>query len=372
MLEYTHVKNFKTLADTDFPLTALNVFSGLNGMGKSSLIQTLLLLRQSYEQQTLLKDGLILNGNYIELGVGKDIFSIDSEDETIEFLLKWQERPEIDQFVFSYQSDANLLPFQSKKTVEDCIAFFSLNLFNDHFGYLSAERLGPRTQHELSEYHVKNKGILGNHGEYTVHYIAMHGSRPLAIPALQHHRAHNNTLLANIEAWMSELSPGLKIQATSHPKFNSATLHYAFLQGNDRTAYFKPQNVGFGLSYILPVITLILSAQPGDLLIIENPESHLHPAGQSLMGRLCALAAQAEVQLIVESHSDHFLNGIRVAVKQQMIPPEQVSLFFLQRSADTQIHASEVISPKIDSAGRIDQWPVGFFDEWDNQLEQLL
>ena len=71
-------------------------------------------------------------------------------------------------------------------------------------------------------------------------------------------------------------------------------------------------------------------------------------------------------------HSDHFLNGSRVAVKRRVISPDQVGLFFLQRSTEATRHVSEVLSPEIDQAGRIDHWPAGFFDEWDNQLEQLL
>ncbi|MEL6723328.1 MAG: DUF3696 domain-containing protein [Pseudomonadota bacterium] len=369
MLEYLHIKNFKTLADAGFPLARLNVFSGLNGMGKSSVIQALLLLRQSYERHTLIQQGLLLNDDYAELGLGKDIFYSDSQDDTISFILRWQSRSSADQFVFTYQTDTNLLPIETCNLSGD---LSELSLFCDGFSYLSAERLGPRHHHRLSSHHVKNLNTLGIQGEYTVHYIAVHGVKPLSIPGLQHANAINASLLANLEAWMAELSPGLKIRATVHTELNTAALEYAFIQGNDRTDFFKPQNVGFGLSYILPVVTQILSAKPGDLLIIENPESHLHPAGQSLLGRLCVLAAASGVQLIIESHSDHFLNGIRVAVKQRVISPDQVSLFFLQRAMEAAQHVSEVLSPEIDQAGRIDHWPADFFDEWDNQLEQLL
>ncbi len=369
MLEYLHIKNFKTLADAGFPLAHLNVFSGLNGMGKSSVIQALLLLRQSYERHTLIQQGLMLNDDYAELGLGKDIFHADSQDDTISFVLRWQSRPSADQFVFTYQADTNLLPIETYNLSGD---LSELSLFCDGFSYLSAERLGPRHHHRLSSHHVKNLNTLGIQGEYTVHYIAVHGVKPLSIPGLQHTNAINHSLSANLEAWMAELSPGLNIRATVHTEFNTAVLEYAFIQGNDRTDFFKPQNVGFGLSYILPVVTQVLSAKPGDLLIIENPESHLHPAGQSLLGKLCSLAAANGVQLIIESHSDHFLNGIRVAVKQDMILSDQVSVFFLQRAMETNQHASEVLSPEIDQTGRIDHWPAGFFDEWDHQLEQLL
>nr|WP_246551787.1 DUF3696 domain-containing protein [Geobacter hydrogenophilus] len=171
---------------------------------------------------------------------------------------------------------------------------------------------------------------------------------------------------------MSELSPGVQVHAILQPHLNSASLGYKFIQGKDVTADFKPQNVGFGLTFVLPVVTALLRAKPGDLLIIENPEAHLHPAGQTIIGRMCALAAANGVQLFVESHSDHFLNGIRVAVRQNLVSAELISLFFLERDSDGSTHATTVRNPSINHQGRIDFWPAGFFDEWDRQLENLL
>jgi len=369
MIEYIGIKRFKTLLDVSFPLKQLNVFSGLNGMGKSSLIQALLLLRQSHERSTLKSKGLLLNGDYVQLGTGADALSINSEVESISFILKWQEREESIKFEFKYDYNSDLLPIQNDN---NNIELEGLDLFDNNFRYLSADRVGPKSHHLLSEYHIRDLKSLGNHGEYTVHFIAVNGSNELPVTELDHENSNSPSLISNIEAWMSELAPGIKVKAQALLQLNTATLSYAFVQGKETTSDFKPQNVGFGLSYVLPVITSILSAKKGDLLIIENPESHLHPAGQAIMGRLCALAANNGIQLIIESHSDHFLNGIRVSVKEKNISPEEVGLFFLQRSVDSEVHASDVIYPKIDLEGKIDQWPAGFFDEWDNLLDRLL
>lgn len=369
MIKFINIKNFKTLLNANFPLGSLNLFSGLNGMGKSTLVQSLLLLRQSHEKNTLNKKGLLLNGDYVSVGTGKDALSSFSEQEEIIFTVKWEEFDQPSRFEFNYQHDSDLLPLREFKVEE---SLEKLSLFNSNFQYLSADRLSPRSHHQLSEFHIRDLKSLGHHGEFTVHFIAVHGSKDLDIKALKHPNAVSATLLANIEAWMSDITPGLKIKAVAHPQFNSASLSYAFNQGKDTTEEFKPQNVGFGLSYVLPVVTSILSASQGDLLVIENPESHLHPAGQSLMGRLCAIAAKNGVQLIVESHSDHFLNGIRVAVKKQYIDADDVKVFFLQRDINSSIHSSEVIYPNIDDQGRIDYWPDGFFDQWDKELDNLL
>ena len=84
-----------------------------------------------------------------------------------------------------------------------------------------------------------------------------------------------------------------------------------------------------------------------------------------------ARAASCGIQVIVESHSDHILNGIRVAVRQKIIAPDQVYLYYLSRPADTDRFTSEVISPRLDKDGYIDTWPEGFFDEWEKGLEKL-
>ena len=128
-------ENFKTLLEAEFPLTSLNIFSGLNGMGKSSLIQTLLLLRQSFERNTLQDKGLLLNGDYVNLGMGADVLSADSENSQIKFLIKWQKESGRE-YLFQEAPESDLLPLVTS------INFKSPNkksLFNRNFQYLSAD-----------------------------------------------------------------------------------------------------------------------------------------------------------------------------------------------------------------------------------------
>ena len=107
-------------------------------------------------------------------------------------------------------------------------------------------------------------------------------------------------------------------------------------------------------------------------MLIENPEAHLHPKGQFMMGELIARAASAGIQVIVETHSDHVLNGIRVAVHDKVINPDSLKIHFFSRLEEAGRMKSKVESPVIDKNGRLDQWPEGFFDEWDKSLERLL
>ncbi len=370
MLKFIRIQRFKSLNDAQFPLAALNLFSGLNGMGKSSLIQTLLLLRQSFEKNTLPNKGLLLKGDYVSLGTGQDVFAENAEEETIKFTMNWDKKSP-SQFSFLYESKSDLQPLDRKTFNAESALFEEKSLFTKKFQYLSADRISPKSSYDASDYSINDLNSLGNHGEYTAHYIAEYGSLQLPIPALKHPEAPSSGLLDNLNKWMAEISPGIRIHAKLQPAMNVVSLNYAFQQGNDITADFKPQNVGFGLTFVLPVLTAILRATPGDLVIIENPEAHLHPAGQSLIGRLCSIAAKNGVQLFVETHSDHFLNGVRVAVREGMIPASEVKVFYLEKG-DTSVHEALVVNPEIDENGRIDLWPEGFFDENDRLLEKLL
>jgi predicted ATPase len=119
---------------------------------------------------------------------------------------------------------------------------------------------------------------------------------------------------------------------------------------------------------VLPIVVAALSANAGDLLLIENPEVHLHPAGQALMGRFLAEIGAGGIQVLVETHSDHVLNGIRRAVKGKVIEPENVALHFF-RPRDTT--GEQVTTPMLDAAGNIDRWPDGFFDQFDKDINHF-
>jgi predicted ATPase len=367
MLEFIRIQRFKSLNDISFPLSSLNLFSGLNGMGKSSLIQTMLLLRQSFENNTLINKGLLLKGDYVNVGVGQDILTEHAEIETIEFILSWTNKQPL-HFVFKYAGKSDLQP-----TLNDSIKIdpVIMSLFNKNFQYLAADRISPKSIYEISDYYINDLNSIGNHGEYSVHYLAEYGLKPIAIKSLCHEKAASLNLIENLDKWMSEISPGIRIHAELQSVMNSAFLSYAFEQGEEMTADFKPQNVGFGLTFVLPVMIALLRSKANDMIIIENPEAHLHPGGQAILGKLCAIAAQNGVQLFIETHSDHFLNGVRVAVKENIVSNDRVKLFFLERSV-TQPHSVTLVSPEIDKDGRISVWPQGFFDEGDKQLEKLL
>ncbi|MCA9209850.1 MAG: DUF3696 domain-containing protein, partial [Planctomycetales bacterium] len=115
--------------------------------------------------------------------------------------------------------------------------------------------------------------------------------------------------------------------------------------------------------------TACLAAQPDTLLLVENPKAQLHPRGQSTIGRLLALTAASGVQVVIETHSDHVLNGIRLAVKDGLLRPDATRLHFFSRKMG---EASEYETPVVGPDGRLSYWPAGFFDQWERSLDRLL
>ena len=103
--------------------------------------------------------------------------------------------------------------------------------------------------------------------------------------------------------------------------------------------------------------------------MIENPEVHLHPAGQTAMGVFLSEVAAAGVQVVIETHSDHVLNGIRRAVKSRMLASGDVALHFFQPRLEGETQEGpQVQSPVVDANGNIDSWPDGFFDQFDRDM----
>ncbi len=223
----------------------------------------------------------------------------------------------------------------------------------------------------MSDYLVRQQKQLGPSGEYTAYFLSLFGDDLIPNTTLSHPSAASLALRDQVEAWLREISPGARIHPTARLDMDLVGLHYSFNMGTQISNMYRATNVGFGITYILPVIVAMLASPAGTLLLIENPEAHLHPKGQACMGDLLARAANAGVQVVVETHSDHVLNGIRLAVRHGRLGPDHARLHFFRRPEGGG-QANEVVSPRIDYNGRIAPWPNDFFDQWDKSLEALL
>lgn len=268
MIRLLRLRNFKCFEDQALSFGSLTLLTGLNGTGKSSVIQALLVLRQSYEQG-LLPGGLVLNGDLTNIGTAEDALFRRAKGKEIGFDVELADGTR-GAWCFAYDREGDRLQHTSRLHLIDN-GIYSASIFNNKFQYLQAERIGPRRFFEMDDFVVRQQRQIGIRGEYTAHFLSLFGS---------------------------------------------------------------------------------------------------DPKGQAQIGELLARAASCGIQIVAETHSDHILNGIRLAVYRGMLTPDDVQLHFFQRPAPE--GKVQVVSPRIDCDGRIDRWPDGFFDQWDKALEALL
>jgi predicted ATPase len=181
-------------------------------------------------------------------------------------------------------------------------------------------------------------------------------------------------LFSQVVAWEREISSGVNIVVKDNGILGYE-LKYQYSTTGGKTDEFNASNVGFGLSYVMPVIVAILSAPKDAILFIENPEAHLHPKGQAKLAELICLAAQAGMQIVIETHSDHIVNGILVQCKnfelaQKGIAKNNVKILYFGEKDERQ--ASTIEEIKILERGKIDQQPTGFFDQIQNDLKIIM
>lgn len=365
MIRSLHLINFKPFASQFLEFRPLTLLSGLNSTGKSSVLQSLLLLRQSYQQGLLPNKGLALNGDLIRIGTAQDaLFEGAGKEDSISFTVIWQNSIE-GIWCFNYDREVDVLNLAS---TPNSLKVYQSSLFSNKFHYLQAERIGPRPFSEMSDFQVRQRRQLGTRGEYTAHFLSINERQAIPNSSLSHSEAKSLDLIDQVEAWMGEVSPGTRLKIAPKPDVDLMSFQYSYGDSNP----YRATNVGFGITYTLPIIVAVLASPPGTLILIENPEAHLHPKGQAKMGELLALAASCGVQVVIETHSDHVLNGIRLAVHGGKLNPKDVQLHYFQRKNKKGQAFTDVVSPHMDRNGRIDRWPEGFFDEWDKSLEALL
>jgi predicted ATPase len=131
-------------------------------------------------------------------------------------------------------------------------------------------------------------------------------------------------------------------------------------------------DVGFGVSQVLPVITALYAIPEGEILLIEQPELHLHPLAQSALADLMLeVAHERNIQLIVESHSEHILRRFQRRTAEGAYPaaaPERLKLYFATRQQGASVMNPVEITPY----GQIKNWPEHFFGDVSGDLENMM
>ena len=379
MLTKLIVENFKAHKYTEIELGKLTMFTGANNSGKSSLVQALLLLRQS-EMVSRLSEGLDLNNILCSIGSGNDALSRFSSEGRIRFGL-WDDAYGSLNFEFKVDEQNFDDSFLSKLEYDEGAKDenrIRVSLFNINFQYVSAFREGGNSQFDGDTYLAnKLKQVSKNNGkgELVAHFLHLYGAEDVD-PAMVAVDTKDNSLLTQTIYWEKKISTGITIEAKKGEESNKYKIVYGIEATTERRGIdnLQASNVGFGVSCSLPIIVALLSAKPGALIIIENPEAHLHPAGQAEIAKLIVLAARNGAQVLVETHSDHILSGVQLACKDYGvntdtgINPEDVKMHFFSQSHFGYAKSESI---KLNSSGILDAQPSGFFDQMEIDVRKL-
>lgn len=364
MITQLKLMRFKRFEQLELSIKPLTVLTGANGVGKTSVVHALLLAHQA----ALLSTARVLQLNDVDslqLGSARDLIHRQSGSDSTEIWVT--DEHTLMHWTFAAPEEEPSGHYEIKQRPTQCVGALS-EASQQAFVYLSAERLGPRDTLHASSLEAKDIGV-GIHGQYTAQVLVSPSSFKVSRGrCFQTSEEPIQSILHQTEAWMSHIVRPIQIEPVWFP--DTLVTRLRFKTPGFSTDWMRAPNMGFGVSYALPIVVAALRAPKGALLLIENPEAHLHPAGQSAMGAFLVQMAADGVQVLVETHSDHILNGIRKTVANNIhtLPAEHVALHFFH---DERHGGLPVQSLHILQTGQLSAWPIGFFDQAQRDLAEI-
>lgn len=341
MFKNIEINYFKCFEKLSLDWKKLNLVTGENSAGKSSVIQSVLLFAQAMDYSS----GNLLNGRYEQLGQIADIKNIykrgqisikaELDDESgYKFSLGYDEKEE----KWNYNVGR----------ARDII-------------YLSAERIGVQNEYNINTQEIYRIGVKG---EYAFDFLGKNLHENLRESGFMMQGCGSN-LGNQVDYWLDYIT-GYTVSAEA---IDGTTIVKVAYRENGSTKELRPCHVGTGISYIAGVIIAALSCTQESLFIVENPEIHLHPGAQSRFMEFFAFLAARGLQVIIETHSDHVINGVRKAIKRGDIASKDVAIYFMKKNQE---NISEAIEMRTNDNGVIINQEKGFFDQFDDDLDILL
>jgi predicted ATPase len=352
MINSVKIEGFKRFKSKSFDLRRLSILAGRNGSGKTSIIQAILLAREALLSK---EETISLNGPFgLQLGTFDDVankgategFSVEVREGSSAFGARFSqpEKPAQQFYVHSLKLGTPSETFARAGRA---------------FQYLGAERIGPRLTSTISAVPQQFLNI-GPIGENAAQILDSLGALPV-LEGRQFDSSSDVALLKDqTEAWLSALTRPIQIDTETYPYTPIVTLKY-----RTDIDWLSPTNMGFGVTYALPIVVAALTTEQDGLLIVENPEAHLAPSGQTQVGIFLTKIAASGVQVLLETHSDHVINGIRRAIGElNLLASDDAIIHFLDSSTE-----SEALT--FTASGGISHWPQGFFDQYQIDVATL-
>jgi predicted ATPase len=368
MINNFEVTHFKCLSKSKIHFRKLTVFAGSNSVGKSSVIQAILISRitiQKLIQYNLLNadvaEGNIqvpLNGKYmLQLGNTQEVLTRDAESNIIHFKINNTDLKTA--INLNYEAEDTRTDFYNLKLIGDWAQIGNFEELKEEFYYLNAERLGPRITYDMEQFDYVH---VGWQGEYAIQVLAQNKEITIENSQRKFFETTDLKLISQVRAWMNFIIPDFYIDD-------------ADLDGKLKKAYTTfsnstPTNVGFGISYVLPIVVNGLVAKGDTMFIIENPEAHLHPKGQSNIGFFLGQLASTGLQVVIETHSEHVINGIRkYSLSGKQLSPKDVLINFFDKSTKPgEITISQI---EVKESGDLSDFPLDFFDQVQQDMAEI-
>lgn len=355
MLNKISIKNYKCFSSRDFSLAPLTLLTGANGAGKSSLIQAILLLKEVINdgrREVIVAPQQVFGGN---IGNAAQLVSQDFIDDRVILLSAATSQGQISVQYMLERSNVQIL----KAFIEKC-EFKPSDV--PVIQYLRAERVGPRLNNNIGE----SDDTMSADGDNAAFLVDTADKNGWGVSSQLRYPDEPSKFSYQVEKYLAAIMGELTLNYKTD--FDNALINTLIKTAAINDPVSEPLT-GFGYSYVFPIVVagLLCSCKPGSVLVIENPEAHLHPSAQSKMGKFLALIASCGVQVIVETHSEHIIDGARIQSALQGRTDEMLIHFFSYSNQGTAVREIQVTKK-----GELSAWPKNFFDQKQIDLRELL
>lgn len=346
-----HINGFKCFVDDSLELNKITLLTGANASGKSSIIQALLLLKSASECTPELPVVYLNDKKYaFDFGYPDTLINNESKDDKVSIsiesvggmLFRGEKQPKERRLIVEVENSEQL---------KACFA-------ND-FIYYCAERLGPRFEYLKNDVDIKTCGC---HGENTGNVISDNWFAKIDGKRLKNPTEGDALFNIALDNWIDYIFPGISVRIQ---QVGSQT-YQVVIRDKAHNILTNATNIGFGISYALPILTGALLAKPDSWLVVENPEAHLHAKAQSNMGYFLGVMAATGMRVLVETHSEHVVNGLRrAAMTSRMLKSEDINIFFFQGK-------NERCLITVDEKGNLSDFPIDFFDQARQDMLEII
>lgn len=409
------VRGYKSLyEESSIEIRPLTILAGANSSGKSSIMQPLLLMKQTLEA-TYDPGALLLNGPNIRFTLAEQFLSnfnakkrttelfvaieIDSQRIKSVFGKDYGEPINIIETIYTYEKQLLVISSQMSQDEIYSLAQRTLenheksNLFNLLINEkeIIPDKIEARIQRErcFLNFDCKyNSGfqivlydtrpyinLFENHTRKLIHIPGIRGNPERTYPTTaigsEFPGTFENYVASVVNDWQNtkdnrfrELESTLKDLGmtdkvdTRQVNDVQIELRVSRLPGsNDVSDMVSIADVGLGVSQVLLVLVALLVAEPGQLVYLEEPETHLHPRAQAALADILVDAAKRGVRVVLETHSELLLIAIQSLVAEGKLSPDLVKLHWFTRREDG---VTEIRSAELDGAGAFGDWPEDF------------